>query len=128
MCKTIKANYTNILNKRFLENKDKLIESFIEYYGEKHRDRIRSIYDNTIIVYHVGQNKISTIEITKIFYKKVETYIEENIKRDIQEESNYRKNFYLVEKLYTYFKNVIKEARISRNRIYFFKHVKKRII
>lgn len=267
MCKAIKLDYTNILNKRFLENKDKLIESFIEYYGEKHRDRIKVIYDNTIIVYYVGQNitdlintynlfefelnlqqkemyemekklasdiltdeeknkiryvgsnktdeftneelsviintvvnttksntpkkmlwifegkihrfiflpsyiwtdfsiihemnhqmtsdglllieseddnnshisisglnidgynssdeervieelinEMSTMEITKIFHAKGGTYVEENIKGDISEESNYRKNFYLVEKFYTYFKDVIKEARISENK------------
>lgn len=56
MYEDVKENYTTILNKRFLDNREKLIESFIEYYGEEYRDRIRSIYDNTIIVYYVGNN------------------------------------------------------------------------
>ena len=59
---------------------------------------------------------MSTIEITKIFHSKGGAYIEENINKDILGESPYRKNFYLVEKFYTYFKDVIKKARITRNK------------
>lgn len=266
MYEDVKLDYTNVLNKRFSDNKEKLIESFIEYYGKEYEDRIRSIYDNTTIVYYIGQNitnlinsnnlsyfeltpqqielfemerklsnhtltdgekneiryvgsnktdvfsneelsaitnviinttnsniplkllwtfngrtnrfiflpsymwedssiihemnhhmtsdelllietengnshisisglnidgynssneeriieellnEMSTIEITEIFHKKGGTYLEENINKNIPEECDYRKNFYLVEKFYTYFKDVIKKTRISGNK------------
>lgn len=263
MYENVKQDYTNTLNKRFSDNKEKLIEAFIEYYGEEYRDRIKSIYDNTTIVYYVGQNimnlinsynlfafeltphqkelfeiekklsnhtltdedkseiryigsnktdvfsdqelpaitsvimnstnsnnplkllwtfngrtnrfiflpsyiwtdssiihemnhhmtsdellliesdsgnshvsisglnidgydssneeriieelinDMSAIEITEIFHKKGGTYVEENINKAIPIESDYNKNFYLVEKFYTHFKDVIKKARIT---------------
>ena len=61
-------------------------------------------------------NEMATIEITEIFHAKGGNYIEENIYEPILGESDYRKNFYLVEKFYKYFKNVIKETRISGNK------------
>lgn len=56
MYNKVKQDYTYELNKKFEENKEKLIESFIEYYGKEFEDRIMNIYSDTNIVYYVGQN------------------------------------------------------------------------
>lgn len=67
MYNKVKQDYTYELNKRFEENKEKLIESFIEYYGKEFEDRIRYIYSNTDIVYYVGQNITGLINSYNIF-------------------------------------------------------------
>ena len=67
MYNEIKKNYVYELNKRFEENKEKLIESFIEYYGKEFEDRIRYIYSDTNIIYYVGQNITDLINTYNIF-------------------------------------------------------------
>lgn len=67
MYNEIKKNYTNKVNRRFEENKEKLIESFIEYYGKEFEYRIRQIYSDTNIIYYVGQNITSLIDTYNIF-------------------------------------------------------------
>lgn len=67
MYNKVKQAYTYELNKRFEENKEKLIESFIEYYGKEFEDRIRYIYSNTDIVYYVGQNITGLMNSYNIF-------------------------------------------------------------
>lgn len=67
MYNEVKQSYTYELNKRFEENKEKLIESFIEYYGKEFEDRIRGIYSDTNIVYYVGQNITGLVNTYNIF-------------------------------------------------------------
>ena len=64
---TILGYNENELNKKFEENKEKLVESFIEYYGKEFEDRIMSIYSDTNIVYYVGQNITGLVNTYNIF-------------------------------------------------------------
>ena len=48
MYNEVKQDYTYELNKKFEENKEKLIESFIEYYGKEFEDRIMNIYSDIL--------------------------------------------------------------------------------
>ena len=67
MYNKVKKGYTYELNKKFEENKEKLIESFIEYYGKEFEDRIMNIYSDTNIVYYVGQNITDLVNTYNIF-------------------------------------------------------------
>ena len=67
MYNEVKQGYTYELNKKFEENKEKLIESFIEYYGKEFEDRIMNIYSDTNIVYYVGQNITDLVNTYNIF-------------------------------------------------------------
>ena len=52
----LKKKYEKLYNDTIEENKDILIESFVEYYGEQHRDEIISRFNEIVFVYFINWN------------------------------------------------------------------------
>lgn len=63
MLKELKKNYTRRINRRYSNNKQLLIDSFTEYYGEQYRSKIENRVNNTIISYYIPSDMISNFEI-----------------------------------------------------------------
>lgn len=57
----LKKKYEKLYNKTIEDNKEILIESFVEYYGEKHRDEIVSRFNEITFVYFINWEVFSDI-------------------------------------------------------------------
>lgn len=54
--KDVVKRYVTEYNKRFMENKDKIIEAFVMYYGEEFRNHITDVIDNVIVAWNVNHD------------------------------------------------------------------------
>lgn len=55
----LKKKYERLYNETLEKNKEILIESFIEYYGEKHRDEIISRFNEIVFIYFIDWERYS---------------------------------------------------------------------
>lgn len=58
----LKKKYERLYNETLEKNKEILIESFVEYYGEKHRDEIVSMFNEIIFIYYINWEDFSKVE------------------------------------------------------------------
>ena len=56
--KKLKIKYDNSIKETLNSNKDILIESFVEYYGEEYRNKIEKRYNEITFVYYVDWETI----------------------------------------------------------------------
>lgn len=57
----LKKKYEKLYNETLEKNKEILIESFVEYYGEKHRDEIVSRFNEIVFVYYIDWRDFSKV-------------------------------------------------------------------
>lgn len=85
----LKKKYERLYNKTIEDNKEILIESFVEYYGEKHRDEIVSRFNEIIFIYYINWERflkvLNFIDLRKeenIIFKDVNDFFEYRTKKD----------------------------------------------
>lgn len=66
----IKKHYDQIIKKTLADNKEILIDSFVEYYGEEYRQIIEERYEKIIFVYYINWDIIKKVLSNVDFYKK----------------------------------------------------------
>lgn len=57
----LKQQYSEEINKSLKLNKSKIIDSFVEYYGEEYRDIIEKRYDEIVFTYFINPDYISIL-------------------------------------------------------------------
>lgn len=91
----LKKKYEKLYNDTIEENKDILIESFVEYYGEQHRDEIISRFNEIVFVYFINWNNFFNHSFSRLknFYcenKQAISESEQEMFQDFQDFFKYR--------------------------------------
>ncbi|MEG1648037.1 MAG: hypothetical protein RR325_04665, partial [Bacilli bacterium] len=63
----LKQQYSEEINKSLKLNKSKIIDSFVEYYGEEYRDIIEKRYDEIVYTYFISPNFIDKLCYLRLF-------------------------------------------------------------
>lgn len=101
--KLLKDEVTNEFNSRIEKSKRDIIDSFVEYYGEKYRNEITDIFNETAFVYYVNditifglkekfiKGQIKDEEVLRIIPYMTYTFVNDLYRKEINAD-----NFYTV--------------------------------
>lgn len=88
----LKKKYERLYNETLEKNKEILIESFVEYYGEKHRDEIVSRFNEITFIYYINWEDFYEV-LNKISDKEKNTMKFEDINKFLKYRRNIKDSF-----------------------------------